>query len=175
MKKYVFTLFLLFIFNLSFSQFEINESLFNASVVSYDNIHVFNEDSDIVLTGDFFVTNQNNSIWIEPRDGYSITITPNLDTLQRTTTVGITDNDDDRPNSGISIYPNPASNSMTIIILPHKEVISLELYDNCGIRQTDPILETDNTVNLTNYLNGFYLLRIHLYNGQVISRTIIKQ
>ena len=74
-------------------------------------------------------------------------------------------------NKIVSIYPNPTSNSVTIDNGTDGRILNVLLYNNLG----KLISETkSNTVNLTNFNNGLYLLHIKFIDGTQVIKKIVK-
>lgn len=156
---------------LSNAQYEINQTTENAIFYLYDeSILITPIDSDIVLSGEFFTYEEFNeiSILIVPQNGFSIRVIPNLN--ENKTSIGVTD-DDDKSISLINIYPNPTKNNLTINT--RQKIKNIEIYNIYGIKQK--VDNNKNTLDLKNYKKGIYMLRIHIENNQIITKTIRKQ
>lgn len=80
---------------------------------------------------------------------------------------GIDENDDRR--AAISIYPNPASSQLTVEGIPENSRI--EVYNALGSLQ---LVASNPSFSISSLPTGIYLLKIHLPDGQVSHRKIIK-
>ena len=76
---------------------------------------------------------------------------------------------EDFSNVQVSIFPNPTSNSIQIIGLNSTE--SYTIHDVMGRTLLNGILTSNNTINLENFTNGNYYLK--LSNG--LTYTILKK
>ena len=76
---------------------------------------------------------------------------------------------EDFSNVQVSIFPNPTSNSIQIIGLNSTE--SYTIHDVMGRTLLNGILPSNNTINLENFTNGNYYLK--LSNG--LTYTILKK
>ncbi len=174
MKSIKFTLqFLLFFFILQIysQELEINSNFLDADIHESLNIYIFNTDSDIVLSGDFF-TRRHSSIHLEPKNGYSITVIPNLN---RTSRVGIEEEDEDRllldrSQNIVTLNPNPSNGKIHII--SDTEIINISILNSFGQKQTSLLL--NNYVEIKNYKKGIYKILIYLKTGDMIVKSFIK-
>ena len=76
---------------------------------------------------------------------------------------------EDFSNVQVSIFPNPTSNSIQIVGLNSTE--SYTIHDVMGRILLNGILPSNNTINLENFTNGNYYLK--LSNG--LTYTILKK
>ena len=74
-------------------------------------------------------------------------------------------------NKKVAIYPNPTSNSVTIDNETDEQILNILLYNNLGqlVGKTK-----SNTINLTNFNNGLYLLHVKFMDGTQIIKKIVK-
>jgi Arylsulfotransferase (ASST)/Secretion system C-terminal sorting domain len=70
----------------------------------------------------------------------------------------------------LKIHPNPATNIINIKTI--EAVIKIEIYTVLGKLLLKK--EKSNSINLTNFSNGLYILKIH-FNNSIISKKILKQ
>jgi len=164
-------LFFFFIFQVHSQELEINSNFLDADIHESFNIYIFNTDSNIVLSGDFF-TRRHSSIHLEPKNGYSITIVPNLN---RTSRVGIEEEDEDRfllnrSQNIVALNPNPSNGKIQII--SDTEIISISIFNSFGQKQTSLLL--NNYVEIKNYKKGIYKILIYLKTGDMIVKSFIK-
>ncbi len=74
-------------------------------------------------------------------------------------------------NKKVAIYPNPTSNSVTIDNETDEQILNILLYNNLGqlVGKTK-----SNTINLTNFNNGLYLLHVKFMDGSQVIKKIVK-
>ena len=72
----------------------------------------------------------------------------------------------------ISIYPNPFSDKFTIDSYDKKAKV--EIYNNIGQKISDQALEYSNSIDLSSYNDGIYLIKIFSQNKQVYQKILIK-
>lgn len=78
---------------------------------------------------------------------------------------------------GIKFFPNPANEKYIIAAESSMNPKSIEVFDLLGNRINTTISdEGENlfSINLNNFINGFYFLRIKLSDGSVITRKFTK-
>ena len=94
----------------------------------------------------------------------------------RTVNVDVCTGIEDFDISNLSIYPNPTRDIITISL--NSSVIgtgSLQLFNSVGqLITSQKITEANSTLDLQNWANGIYILKIYTNNHQVIKK-IIKQ
>ena len=74
---------------------------------------------------------------------------------------------------GLSLYPNPASDIVKIIVPNQIRDISIEVYDNAGKQIAMP-LSVDNTIDVSKLATGLYLINIYSNNIQTTKKLIVK-
>ena len=169
MKKQNFILLLILFSSLvSYSQRVINADI-DYNIFENQDIIIKPTTEDLHITGSIVLTSSVHSITIIPTANYSVSIVAPDDGV--TSKIGIEEEDEDITNP--TIYPNPTTESITIAT--EEEITSLELYNSYGVKQADPVLETDNTVSLVAYSNGVYRLKIQLSTGKIVNKTLVKQ
>jgi hypothetical protein len=74
-----------------------------------------------------------------------------------------------------SVYPNPATNQITISNRQNINIKSVELIDNTGrkIKQWENLSFGENVLNLENILPGVYFLRIEIGNEIMVEKLLI--
>lgn len=78
---------------------------------------------------------------------------------------------DNKNNRTVFVYPNPASNYITVKGLTN--TVYAELYDSLGRRLLDSqINQTENKIDVS-HLNGIFILRLISANGTITKRIII--
>ncbi|MFT5667033.1 MAG: hypothetical protein ACI9DK_001221, partial [Vicingaceae bacterium] len=75
------------------------------------------------------------------------------------------------------IYPNPTKD---VVNIPYVEGLErVDLYNVAGKLLQDFVMLSDsrsvNKINLTNKPNGIYLLKLHMKNGEVFTKKVIKE
>jgi hypothetical protein len=81
-----------------------------------------------------------------------------------------------RMNSGLGIiYPNPATESITLAIDNLKTISSLEIFDVKGTRVLKTSKLFSNKINVERLTAGTYLVKITQTSGAVIVQKIVKQ
>lgn len=74
-------------------------------------------------------------------------------------------------SSGVSIFPNPASNSLTINDNLNSETSSVEIYDVTGRIVMSSELKT-NTIDVSKLNSGNYILKLKSENGTAVKKFI---
>ncbi len=79
-------------------------------------------------------------------------------------------------NLTVLLYPNPVSNQLEIETLHPNEVLTIEIYNSLGslIYQTKCI-DTIHTIDLSNFENGLYIVKMTTSDNQISIQKIIKQ
>ncbi len=72
----------------------------------------------------------------------------------------------------ILIYPNPTSSTITIDT-EGVEIINIKIFSVTG-QLVDSKLNSNNTIDVSNYKNGLYIIRVETENGIALSRFIKK-
>lgn len=87
-------------------------------------------------------------------------------------TVGI--NDAAQDENELSIYPNPASENITINITSTSKNVSVKIYDATGrmVKNMENVKSGENTINVSELENGLYLLNLQDGNNSVTKRFI---
>ena len=75
------------------------------------------------------------------------------------------------------VYPNPTKG---VVNIPYIDGLDrVEVYDLKGASIQDFVIQSDsrsvNKINLTNRKKGIYLLKLHMKNGKVFSKKVIKE
>ncbi len=73
-----------------------------------------------------------------------------------------------REITSIEVFPNPGSGVYEVISTT--AIINVEVYNTVGQK----IVTTNSTINISDYANGVYFVRINLVNGQSFNKQIIK-
>lgn len=73
-------------------------------------------------------------------------------------------------NSGITVYPNPTADFVTI--KRNRKIESVSLFDVSG--KKIPVKMVENTINLTSLVSGDYFLVLKTDNGDVVKKIIKK-
>lgn len=82
---------------------------------------------------------------------------------------------DEQDASFISIFPNP-SNGIFTLKSGNYEVTSISVYNHLGQLVFDQISnENEQEINLTNFSNGVYTIRVHHHNGFENLRVILSK
>jgi len=74
----------------------------------------------------------------------------------------------------ILMYPNPATNSVNLDISPNVKVRSINVYDITG-RTLNTQSSGFETVDISNFSPGVYIMEISLENGKVFEEKIVKK
>lgn len=96
---------------------------------------------------------------------------PNVDIISRNNlvTLGV---DGFNAAESIRLFPNPAKESLTVTKPDFIEITGYIVYNSVGQK----VIESenfDNTINLKNLSNGFYIVQFQLFN-QFINKTLLK-
>lgn len=77
---------------------------------------------------------------------------------------------------GITIYPNPASEKVTITLSKPYNSASVELYDGLGrlVYKTEISAENNKTIDVSNFSNGIYYVKISAGNNTAAKQLIVK-
>ena len=73
--------------------------------------------------------------------------------------------------SGISLYPNPVSNTLNVSVSDDVEIVQTYIFDLTGRKVYQGRFE--KTIAVNNLTNGLYLLSLTTANGQVINQKFI--
>lgn len=130
---------------------------------------------DVNVSGEF---SSDDSVVIIPKNSYSIVLLPidnsnNRNTFQNGTTTVITAKSGGfgRPYSPqVSIYPNPVHSDLTFNS-PESKIIAYSIYDQTGatIMSSSIIPSNIYTINVSNLINGIYILKLNMENGSSLS------
>ncbi len=76
----------------------------------------------------------------------------------------------------ISVYPNPASDHVNIVLSDSAENVSVELYDTMGRIVIDKVTSEENRIkiNISGIASGVYYLKIYVAKRNVVKKLIIK-
>ena len=77
-------------------------------------------------------------------------------------------------DTGISVFPNPASESIFIKNENSIDIEAIELHDLTG-KLLSRIVQPGNEINISSYQKGAYFLKIITQDGRIFSERIIKQ
>ena len=77
-------------------------------------------------------------------------------------------------DTGISVFPNPASESIFIKNENSIDIEVIELHDLTG-KLLSRIVQPGNEINISSYQKGAYFLKIITQDGRIFSERIIKQ
>lgn len=72
----------------------------------------------------------------------------------------------------INIYPNPFSDKVTIDFSDKKAKV--EIYNSIGLKISDQSLEYGNSIDLSSYNDGIYLIKLFSQNKQVYQKLLVK-
>ena len=75
--------------------------------------------------------------------------------------------------SGLSLYPNPASDIVQIQVPNGIQDIEIEVFDNAG-KQIAMQLSPDNTIDVSNIASGLYLINITSNDIKTTKKLIVK-
>ncbi|MFK7747279.1 MAG: T9SS type A sorting domain-containing protein [Kordia sp.] len=75
--------------------------------------------------------------------------------------------------SGLSLYPNPASDIVKISLPNGIQDIEIEVFDNAG-KQIAMQLSADNTIDVSNIASGLYLINITSNDIKTTKKLIVK-
>ncbi|WP_298520701.1 T9SS type A sorting domain-containing protein [uncultured Kordia sp.] len=75
--------------------------------------------------------------------------------------------------SGLSLYPNPASDIVKIQLPNGIQDIEIEVFDNTG-KVIDMQLSADNTIDVSNIASGLYLINITSNDIKTTKKLIVK-
>ncbi|CAL2055366.1 exported hypothetical protein [Tenacibaculum sp. 190524A05c] len=79
---------------------------------------------------------------------------------------------DEEFNKGVKVYPIPASSVLTVDVLNNYEIKRIVIYSILGKK----IIETkESKIDVSNLVNGVYILKVTDSEGRVASRRIIKK
>ena len=84
-------------------------------------------------------------------------------------------NDDIKPAAEITISPNPSSGLVTISSNVYSKIIRFGVYDITGklMLSSDLNREVSTQLDVSNYNNGTYWVRLYFENGQQYSRKLL--
>ncbi|MCZ6595679.1 MAG: T9SS type A sorting domain-containing protein [Bacteroidetes bacterium] len=76
----------------------------------------------------------------------------------------------------ISVYPNPATDHVNIVLSDSAENVSVELYDTMGRIVIDKVTSEENRIkiNISGIASGVYYLKIYVAKRSVVKKLIIK-
>ncbi len=76
----------------------------------------------------------------------------------------------------ISVYPNPASDQVNIVLSNSTENVSVSLYDTMGRIVVDKVTSEENRIelNISGIASGVYYLKIFIAENSVVKKLIIK-
>ena len=77
-----------------------------------------------------------------------------------------------RGASEVLVYPNPTNGIFNIY--SNSTINSISIYDVNG-RLLSLVESTSNSIDLTGFENGLYIVKIILQDGVVVSKKIVKQ
>ncbi|MEM6722339.1 MAG: T9SS type A sorting domain-containing protein [Bacteroidota bacterium] len=75
--------------------------------------------------------------------------------------------------TGVSLYPNPASDIVQILTPSNIRNIKIEVFDNAG-KQISMQLSADNTIDVSNIASGLYLVNIISDDIKTTKKLIVK-
>ncbi|WP_238528718.1 T9SS type A sorting domain-containing protein [Kordia algicida OT-1] len=81
--------------------------------------------------------------------------------------------EEDNILSGLSLYPNPASDIVKIQLPQAVNEIKIEVYDNAG-KQIAMQLSPDNTIDVSNIASGLYLITISSDDIKTTKKLIVE-
>ncbi|CAH8283790.1 putative secreted protein (Por secretion system target) [Mariniflexile fucanivorans] len=84
-------------------------------------------------------------------------------------------NIDEYDANPISIFPNPASHSITMYTNKNQAITSVELYDVTGKNMIMKPLSNKNTLNVSHLSNGIYLLKILSETTSITKKLVVKK
>ncbi|MCB2220255.1 MAG: T9SS type A sorting domain-containing protein [Bacteroidetes bacterium] len=114
------------------------------------------------------VTDQNGSKWIGTYNGLAVFNENGIPFGIDEPSVGIW-------QSAVSIYPNPASNIVSLVSQPGIEVISLEILDIQGkVVMHQLIMKNEQSYNISHLPKGLYFIRIHTSKGIEVKKLVIQ-
>lgn len=76
--------------------------------------------------------------------------------------------------SNVSIFPNPANNELNIVSQDFHQIEKIEIFNSIGVK----VIITNSYQNklvISQLSKGLYLVNSHFKNGQILTKTIIKQ
>jgi len=78
---------------------------------------------------------------------------------------------------GLTIYPNPANNEIFVSIDNSKiSIVRVELYDIFGkLLLLQNFNKTNGLIQISNFSDGFYVMKVYLSNGEVENKKVVKQ
>ena len=80
-------------------------------------------------------------------------------------------------NKDFKLYPNPTNSNITIYTTPNTKINQIEIYNNLG--QKVQTLKGSNSnksiLNVSNYNNGVYFVKIFTSNHQVVTKKFVVQ
>ena len=86
----------------------------------------------------------------------------------------LTETNDAHLENSVDIFPNPAKDLLIVNLQnENDEILSIKLYNLAGIRQN--ISFTDNSIDLSGLIPGYYTAHIQLSSGKSIMQKIIKE
>ena len=79
-------------------------------------------------------------------------------------------------NTAVSVYPNPASSAFTVALAQPYQNVRVEVYNSLGVMVfTSPVAKSYLTVNVSEYLDGLYSIRVVDNRGIIAVQKMIKQ
>jgi len=78
--------------------------------------------------------------------------------------------------SNITLYPNPTSSEMTVVLNnPAVKIVEMELYDLFGKKvQQQTVNQSYGTLNMNELSQGVYILKVRLSQGDVVMRKVVR-
>jgi hypothetical protein len=82
---------------------------------------------------------------------------------------------EDQVNSLFSVYPNPTDNAFTVSLVNSSDPFSMEVFNISGmsIYKEEEMSPTNNSVDVSNYSSGVYLLYLKTANGNTQVKKLI--
>lgn len=154
-------------------------------VQSQDSIYLTNTSIDFTSVewnfGDMTFSNETNPTHVYANAGtYTLNLTAynscGQDTALQQVTFAITGFPVKQTGVGVSIYPNPASNTFMIKGVGEKAKISLKIIDAGGktVFNKDNVLQ-DSDINVSGLVNGVYTVKISNAESTIAKELVIKR
>lgn len=154
-------------------------------VQSQDSIYLTNTSTDFTSVewnfGDITFSNETNPTHVYANAGtYTLNLTAynscGQDTALQQVTFAITGFPVKQTGVGLSIYPNPASNTFMIKGVGEKAKISLKIIDAGGktVFNKDNVLQ-DSDINVSGLVNGVYTVKISNAESTIAKELVIKR
>jgi hypothetical protein len=85
--------------------------------------------------------------------------------------------DSNSKESELLVFPNPSSNFIKITLLSSSQSSSeVRIYNNAGqLMQTEELFETTNQLNISNLVNGLYILEVNKNNRKIYQKLIVQR